>query len=209
MPVEIFQKILDDLAEINFRGVIAPNLYGEPLLDKRLLYLVKLARKKLPKSTIRIYTNGDYLIVGTYKELVNAGVSEFVVTQHGPTMSTAIKELFTYLNEPDIKRVPILYQIFDETTPLFNRGGLVKPKKILYEPICAEYYNYLSVDYDGNVILCCNDYHSSIKLGNVREENLFDIWWSEDYRKLRQNLREKIYSNLICKRCVGTYIDTI
>ena len=62
MHEELFCKIIDELAELNYYRTIYFNIYNEPLTDKRLPRLVEYTRYKLPKTTIDIYTNGDYLL---------------------------------------------------------------------------------------------------------------------------------------------------
>src|SRR3972149_4614439 len=61
MKEEVFEKLLSDLSDIDFRGLIAPHLYGEPLTDPRLVSWISKIRKTLPKSRIKIVTNGDFL----------------------------------------------------------------------------------------------------------------------------------------------------
>lgn len=40
MDEAIYCKLIDELATINFRGRLSPQLYGEPLLDRRLVPLM-------------------------------------------------------------------------------------------------------------------------------------------------------------------------
>jgi radical SAM protein with 4Fe4S-binding SPASM domain len=88
-------------------------------------------------------------------------------------------------------------------TPLYNRGGTVKPKNLKRVPRCADRTNPVTIDYDGNVILCCNDYFSSIKFGNIKEQKFLDIWFSDKYKTLRKQLRKKQYRLPICLKCVS------
>jgi radical SAM protein with 4Fe4S-binding SPASM domain len=56
------------------------------------------------------------------------------------------------------------------------------------------------IDWNGNVVLCCNDYFSSIKFGNVENEKFIDIWNSDLYTKTRSDLRHKKFNLDICKK---------
>ena len=196
MPAEIFEKVIDELSTIGYDGMISPHRYGEPLLDKRLPDLIKYARDHLPKAEIIIFSNGDFLDERTYQILSNSGVNKFVITQHSKTMPSGVKELLdSELN------VPI---IINKIEKLSNRGGLinVSPAEREKYPDCF-LIESLTIDYAGNVVLCCNDYNSSIILGNVLENDLLHIWNNPRYKKLRKMLCKRIYDLPICQKCVG------
>ena len=99
MSIELYKKIIDELAEINFTGIIDPILYGEPLLRKDLAYLMKYAHEKLPKATLRIVSNGAFLTIDKYVELVKAGVKIFLITQHKSETTENLKKLNDYLDK--------------------------------------------------------------------------------------------------------------
>jgi 2-deoxy-scyllo-inosamine dehydrogenase (SAM-dependent)/8-amino-3,8-dideoxy-alpha-D-manno-octulosonate transaminase len=61
MQETLFEKIINELAIIDFDGRISYHFYGEPLLDKRLPRFVSETRRRVPKSTTEIYSNGDFL----------------------------------------------------------------------------------------------------------------------------------------------------
>ncbi len=201
MDVDVYHKLIDELAEVNFEGRISPHFYGEPLIDKRLTVLMKYTRKKLPKAKLVLTTNGDALSIKKFYELTSTGVDNFRITQHGESMSENMKLLFNYLN--DSQKSIIKYIHFNSTTPLSNRGGTVKPEILERVPGCADLTNPVTIDYDGNVILCCNDYFSTIKFGNIKEQKFLDIWFSDKYKILRKQLRKKQYRLPICLKCIG------
>lgn len=203
MPAELFHKIIDELAEIDFSGRISPHFYGEPLLNARLADFMRYARKKLPKSKIVVHTNGDFLTYDKYLELVQAGVTAFFVTQHCPDMSAAMKDLYGHFEYPRQLPVPVCYQVYDETTPLYNRGGLIGVSIPHSVPNCTlESYSCVVIDHNGNVVLCCNDYQSSVTFGNVQEKNLLSIWNEKRYRAVREELRKLNFTYPICRKCI-------
>lgn len=203
MPAGLFHKIIDELAEIDFSGRISPHFYGEPLLDRRLTDLIGYTRKKLPESKIVIFTNGDFLTYDRYQELVQAGVSSFNVTQYDPVMPAAMKDLYSHYEYPRQLPAPVYFQIYDRATPLYNRGGLIRVSVPYTVPNCAlDHYSSMIIDHDGNVVLCCNDYHSSVTFGNVREKKLLDIWNEEKYSAVRQELRKLNFTTSLCRKCI-------
>lgn len=203
MDTGVFYKIIDELSEINFRGRITPNFYGEPLLDERLPGLMAYARRKLPKAFIVIYTNGDFLTLDLYKKLLKAGVNRFVISQHGSSMPARVKEVIDYRKQKGDDSVDIRYLIIEDNSCLSSRGGLVHPESIFKRRQCYKATEILTIDYAGNVVLCCNDYFSSVKFGNVRNENLLDIWYKSVYKRIRRDLRKGIFDLDICKRCIA------
>lgn len=202
MDAALFRKVIDDLAQIDWDGRISPHFYGEPLLDARLLDFVGYVRDRLPSAKTVLVSNGDMLSPEKYDELVVAGVKAFQITEHGkkpkPGMA-ALLESYAKKRGP----APIEYTKFVDETPLHNRGGLVEVTTVSTEPRCAQPRNPLVIDWEGNVVLCCNDYHSEVVFGNVREQNLIDIWHSSEFTKMREQLRQGRYELPICRRCVG------
>ncbi|MBW2252679.1 MAG: SPASM domain-containing protein, partial [Deltaproteobacteria bacterium] len=77
------------------------------------------------------------------------------------------------------------------------------PKILNTTPRCIDPGNPVTIDYDGNVILCYNDYFGTVKFGNLKEQKLLDIWFSTKYKNLRKQLRKRQYHLPICKKCIG------
>lgn len=202
MDIKVFHKIVDELSEMNFRGRITPNFYGEPLLDKRLPELMAYARRKLPRANITVFTNGDFLTLKLYKRLIEAGVDNFIISQHGPTMPAGVKEVMDYRKENREDFVRIRYKVMEDTSCLLNRGGLVRSKNIIKKKRCFKGAETLTIDYAGNVLLCCNDYLGSVKFGNAGNEGLLEVWNKPEYKKIRKELERGIARFDICKKCI-------
>jgi radical SAM protein with 4Fe4S-binding SPASM domain len=203
MEEGVFNKIIDELAEIKFTGRISPQFFGEPLLDKRLVRFMEYARKKLPRATLVVISNGDYLTVELFNKLLEVGVNRFLLTQHDETMPINMRQLFSYLHRFPEHKIKVNLLHFNENTPLFNRGGTVKPKVEINFPRCSYPGNPLVIDYAGDVVLCCNDYLKNVVFGNVKFQKLTDIWFSSKYKGMRKQLRNMELSLPICKSCVG------
>lgn len=204
MDITLFKKIIDELSEINYGGHIYPHFYGEPLTDERLPELVAYTREKLPKAKIQINTNGFLLTLPLYKKLIDSGVNSFLITQYTNTIPPATKRLLDYLKHHR-KENKVKYRILGRDIALSNRGGDIEVEKTVdfERPICIYPNVGINIDYAGNMVLCCNDYHSSIKFGNLKNEKLINIWNSQYYKRLRKQLRSKIFKLPICKKCVG------
>jgi len=197
MSNQLFEKIISELKELNFNGDICLSSYGEPLLDKRLAGFAKRIKADLG-SKIIINTNGDFLTVNRFRELVSAGIDIIIVSQHDKEPSAAIKNLFSQVNSAELNH--LVFQKINEDSPLSNRGGSVEAKNLkLFD--CPIQNIYIRAD--GNVRFCCSDYYNEVKLGNVNQSKLIDIWNSPFYRKIRNNLKRGIFNLEICKRCLN------
>ena len=84
------------------------------------------------------------------------------------------------------------------------RKGMDAPRL----PNCPEVFNKLSVNWDGTVSACCNDYDNLMLVGDIRQERLIDIWRGKkmhDYRKLI--VEDKHWNLPLCSECydLGAY----
>jgi radical SAM protein with 4Fe4S-binding SPASM domain len=206
MKTKLYKKLINELSDMKFIGRISPHFFGEPLLDKRLPKLMEYTREKLPDANIVIFTNGDLLSIDTYKKLVKAGVDAFNITEHGLSMSPNMKNVFNYRKKIDQKYPLINYIDLKKAKYLNNRGGLVIYESWMKKKACTSPSENIIIDYAGNVILCFNDYLSSIKFGNINNEKLFDIWKKPEFKKIRRDLKKGIFKLPICIKC-KPYVD--
>lgn len=201
MPEELFKKIIDQLKAANFRGRISPHLYGEPLLDKRLPLFMEYVHRKLPMSQIIIYTNADYLDIHMLNDLYDSGVKWYNITFHGELKEGVdrMRLLMEYVKKNKMK-VYFYCQALNEFTPISSRAGLVKVKNIDSDQGCIY---PLTINYKGDVLVCCNDYFGQAVFGNLEKESIMDIWNKNDFKKIRSELVKGIYSLDLCRKCVG------
>lgn len=52
---------------------------------------------------------------------------------------------------------------------------------------------------DGEVLLCCHDIFNTVKIGNIFDRDLKDMWLSEPYRKMRALGRQRRLE--VCRKC--------
>lgn len=203
MDLELFKKIVAELSELNLRGRFHYHFYNEPLLDPRLISLVQYVRDSAPKISSVIVSNGEYLTLDMYKRLVKAGVKEFFVTEHTNKGSDNTKLIMEYRKSPGEESVEFTCGKM-HTHSLLNRGGLLEIEKYKRRITmdCLRPSHVLQIDHEGNIILCCNDYFSTVKFGNVRDEKIIDIWKKPVLRKIRKDIRNNIFNLEICQKCM-------
>jgi len=198
MEVDTFHKIIDELAELKWVGEIAPNFYGEPLLDDRLTNFVRYIKDKLPATRVHLNTNGDFLTVDLYKELVSSGVDAIGITHHPGGKPAFLEQVMKYRKENGHDNVPLY---FYKLKFMYNRA-FMNLGKGLKDRNCAENaLHKIGIHWNGDIIFCCNDYLVSEKLGNINDKKLIDIWKSTRYREIRKDIKRGLFKLDVCKRC--------
>ena len=188
LPHPIVVSLLLQLRKIKFRGGISFHRFNEPLTDKRLLTFIMIARQCCPKAKINIASNGLLLTQEYYNKQKTAGVDEIIVTEY---------------TDKDLHRVEgVIYRKLTIDDALYNRGGLIKIKKLGKLPCQSAFSNGISIDTEGNVLKCCNDFFSSEPFGNINNQLLLDIWHGKKYKEERKRLRKQKFISTLCKECI-------
>lgn len=202
MNEKLFCKIIDELSTLGYSGRISPHFYGEPLMDKRIVRFIRYMREKLPKAYIKLFTNGDLLTYDLFNELSDAGVNVFRIAQHSEKPSETLVDTLSKLDK-DVKTKKIEYIIYyNNNSKLMNRGGLINIEKHnLIKKMYCELASGITIDYLGNCVLCCNDYHSRYAFGNLENESIIEVWNKNEYKIIRSKIECGIWPYEICRVC--------
>lgn len=74
-------------------------------------------------------------------------------------------------------------------------------KKIKRKP-CALIWKKMVVDWNGDVVLCCDDWNHSTILGNLKKQTIEEIWKGEKLRKIREaHVKEEFWKVPLCSGC--------
>ncbi len=201
MERRVFEEIISQLSAIGFHGRLTYHFYNEPLLNRDLEILVAHAAGRLPAASHVIYTNGDLLTEERAASLFSAGVTKFVVTDHGGRTLTEL--VMRVSRSPKFIHPRVDFRRYTPDTSLFNRGGLVKVGNQRSLKYCAYPAYEMVIDVDGNVILCCNDYYGVHKFGNITTTPILEIWYSPEMSRLRARLLSGHFDLPICCTCAG------
>lgn len=67
---------------------------------------------------------------------------------------------------------------------------------------CRKLWDRLTVDWQGNVSICCRDFKMKVNLGNIETKQLSKIWNSNKMIALRKSLIKNDLENVpLCKNC--------
>lgn len=180
MDPALYSKIIDDLASIDYRGVIWYSRYNEPTSD-RPLFIERLreARAKLPNARLQTNTNGDYLTAEYIEAMRDAGLNELFIMAYLPKgkKPTALNFLLMMVSRLDKLGLPWKFRYLVgishvevcvpgiRVTYMFrnflkrgtNRGGALSSGKIVERKSpCTYPITNVYVDYNGSMVPCCD-----------------------------------------------------
>jgi radical SAM protein with 4Fe4S-binding SPASM domain len=185
------------------------------LFKKRLAY----TRKELPNVRLVTNTNGDYL---SNKNLDGLQVDELSIMDYdNKGMDYAAKRLKDL--RVDITKVTgnkvygrrwhmdIMYYVnWPKEAMVNDRGGILKKhSSIRRNKNCYEPNYFAGIDYNGNVMPCCNmrsdnERHKPYILGNIKDNTLREIYEKETTAKLRSQVPHLIPCHY-CTKDGGRY----
>ena len=235
MDENLYLKLLSDLREIDFRGILTYSRYNEPFADRIILKRIAQAKEYLPNAILYTHSNGDYLNKEYLDEIGDAGLmvikwqyylkedEEFNADNIVEKMKANVKRLnLEYSNIKTSKTcvsmkikhkiIDIEYVATDFREFGCNRGDTLTTieaydrKSPCYIPFGALY-----VDYNGSVMPCCNlrsdiKEHEKYIMGDAKHESLAEIFTSKRMVNLRRMLLGNDKKPAPCDTCkFGTW----
>ena len=71
---------------------------------------------------------------------------------------------------------------------------------------CPFPWQYVVIQYNGDIVPCCRDYDAKNKILNVKNNTLKEIWNSQEYADFRKQHTTGDYKdNNFCKECMDIY----
>ncbi len=205
MPQELFEKIIDELAELNYSGKLALFSNNEPFLDEKIIERHRYARVKLPNARLHLFTNGTLLTLEKFIEIVDL-LDELIIDNYQQELQLIkpCQIIAEYCKEhPELTRkVTIVLRKPHEI--LSSRGGDAPNRKQLVsygEDRCILPYKQLIIRPDGKVSLCCNDPLGKNTLGDVSKDSLVDVWFNDRFKMVRKCLYEGRKNWKHCEFC--------
>lgn len=201
MSVENYQHILTQLKDLNFIGRISHEFYGEPTLHPQYDKIITLTKKALPQSKIELYSNATKLDLSLLRELMKAGIDEFIITKHENQNLNEFEAALALLNSGE--REKITYRDHQDIYKT-NRGGSLPDiggKEQALLPCLIPSF-LVAITLKGNVLPCFEDFFQKYEMGNVFETHLGEIWYGERFEQFRKDLEKGLRHKYdICKGC--------
>jgi hypothetical protein len=191
-------------------------MHGEPTMNPELPRIIAAFRSRLPKTSIMVTTNGIPMLDGQWGrtdlrgsvlELLNAGANTIAVDDYAPHRvapelrrlvlpSRVIDYPADKSGNPHIRylgqRVVIVADIAQETTGTHSTlnnhaGSAAPPSDVRIKQVCTLPFREMSVRFNGEVALCCNDWRGQYAVGNAADD-LLAVWHSPKFTAARRML---------------------
>lgn len=203
-------------------------MHGEPTMHPDYIGMVKILRHYLPKLSFQMTSNGGGLLRGAgmasnINALLEAGINVLSLDNYdgikivdkilqgynGPYPVRKYPE--DKLANPHTRRKPVQKEVvvihdLEKATKgnhsvVYNHAGGSFPLNAKAEgKRCVKPFRELSIRWDGNIAMCCNDWPGRYKIGNVTE-GLEALWQGAGFMAARQALLHGNRSFDPCKGC--------
>ena len=178
----LYERVLRDLQAIEYAGVLRFARYSEPLADAHIYEMLAMARRALPRATIDLISNGDFLTPARVRTLRDAGLTILRVSVYmrkgvpwtpeaardeierlgrrvgimprwSAATAASVGAVFPY----DGLEIVAFSHDFDEIG--YDRGQLLgdlTDEAYVRRSPCFMVFSNVTVDFDGKVMPCCN-----------------------------------------------------
>lgn len=204
MTMELYERIIKQLEDLNYHGAISLFSNNEPLLDTMLLDRLKIARERLPNAYIYLYTNG---LLMTPEKLMN--ILPFINFIHinnyntTPELLPGHLKLQKVLMDNHVQKEKVEIHMRNSNECLSSRAG-TSPNRHnmaeLHSP-CILPFSQIVIRPNGKISFCCNDAYGKYTMGDVSKESLLDIWYGNYFNTSRKLMLKGRLSQSPCKNC--------
>ena len=207
IEIDLAKELALQLEEINFNGIVNISGTGEATLTKYLPSIVAEFGNR--DIHIELVTNGDKLKPNLIKNLFKSGLKQFVVSMYdGPDQIKFFKDLFKECGIAN-KYFTLRDRWYEEEEGYgllyTNRAGIMGNQiKSPHNRPCFYPHYATYVDYNGDVLLCCQDMYNRTKVfGNILEKKLIDIWLDKKLDDFRSKLIKGKRVLSPCDKCTA------
>lgn len=207
MSKELFEKIINELAEMSYGGRVNLHSNNEPLIDDRIVEFAEYAARKLPSAGKIIFTNGTLLNVDNFQQLISnidlMCIDIYYDDDVMDELSDHLRKVLELGLTDESMQQKTMVQFICRSAVRNNRGGQSKNRRMQYmvQSGCLLPYIQMIVRPDGKTSLCCNDPYGKNTLGDVSEHTLLEVWNSPAYSAVRQSVGETRQNFAFCKKC--------
>lgn len=203
-------------------------MHGEPTMHPHFAAMIGVVREYLPNVSIMLTTNGGGLVkdpIPRVHDLLAAGLNVLAIDAYEyVNIATRLRKAFDGAGVPyweypahpeanphrrrhprsdmDIVFVQDISVATEGTHSSLNShcGSAYECDEI--EARCAKPFRELSVRWDGNVAICCNDWKGELMIANVLDYKAIDeLWNHQRFEAARRFLYAGNRSITPCNRC--------
>lgn len=221
------EVVAEQLLHLAWNPRIEWAMHGEPTLNPALPAMLSMMKAYRPDSPQMVTTNGIPMLENweaRVTELFTSGADTVAVDNYRPYRC---EEAFDAVTIPGVakgrypeegpafsphqrprsgeRRLILVKDLLEAQegnhATVFNHAGSAYPKDPLAKGRCAKPFRELSVRWDGNVAICCDDWRGEFKVGNVLTEGIEAIWHDPAMYAARRMLYSGVRDAGPCEGC--------
>jgi len=207
MSLTLIKKLTNDLKKINFGGAFCLCGYGEPMLHKEL---INITNELGSLGGVEIITNGDLVNHKTLIDIYNSKATRLLISLYdGPEQLNKFNKII-YETKIDKNFVILRDRWYsdkkDYGVKLTSRAGTID---VGNQPDSKNYINkkcfytayQVLIDWNGDIFLCPQDWQRRVTMGNLMQQDFFEIWKGTMLSKYRRNLLKGNRTLNPCNSC--------
>lgn len=221
MSKATLEEICVKIKEAGWNSRIVLAGHGEPMKHPHIVECIKTIRTRLPKNTIALITNGFNLTVDMAKKLFKAGLSNIAISEYTnfpqiKQIKAELKKEFNVTDWEDDKYIgnpthlvskitvspPFEFEKKNSSHRIVNRCGVAEPGSHEKQNTrCGKPFRDMYISYDGTLVICCQDFRRSLKLPNIFDDSIDNLWNCKELQAIRRILytdKRQIYPCNIC-----------
>jgi len=192
-----YSKLIEDLSLVSYNGTISFSRYNEPFAEiEYFKKCIEIVRQYLPQARLVSNTNGDYL---SSDVLESIDLDELTIMDYDDLgenkciermkkWGISIEKIEYPFIIGKFENMQVLYYVdWLSNGLIFDRGGVLNSSSVSFKNDkkkrnrpCFEPFKFVGIDFNGNVMPCCNlrsdnPLHDRYILGNIYEESIFEI----------------------------------
>jgi len=212
MSLRHAEDIADQIAELGWNPRLEFAMHGEPSAHRKLDTVLRKFRSRLPNHHMMMTSNGygflsDITLVDQVLESVNVlaldsydgikivpRILKRYEGKHDVRYYPKDKTANPHKRRKPSERLLVVIKDIDSATSgnhatLNNHAGAGAPKNDrLQGKRCAKPFREMSIRWDGNVAICCNDWRGVYKCGYAVDEGIEEIWNGPEFVAARKKL---------------------
>jgi len=217
MTEEIIQSLFKQMRAAHWNPRCEFAMHGDPTMHPDYHGMIALAHQTFPKLQLMMTSNGGGLLPNPYDnimKLFDAGLNILALDEYeGIKIVSKIRqatdglrmmgiEVREYPADPwgnphrRIGKRRLVSLMVDPSistagthSTLVNHCGAAFPKNQKQAgKRCHRPFREMSIRWDGNVAICCNDWRGEFKVGNVVTDGLESVWNSDIFDAARRKL---------------------
>lgn len=176
---------------------------------------VRFTKGRMVSELAKIFNAGiNFVMLDTYVDMRDDLIEQTVAVSKAGTRVVdyyeGLRHGIAFYGKNKLHRVLVLVDDIGErdgehsSRVVLNHAGSNPTKKPLSSPLkktCTQPFRELTICWNGEVRICCNDWKGEQVMGNVHERSLFSIWHGERFDAVRAMLSMKDRSMSPCRVC--------